>query len=417
MHEVKDQFGALAAVVDRATRPTSSQEVADAVHSAFRTWAYNRPRPVFIEVPVDVLEGTGEVDLQPAVSELPVAAHDDAQLAKLATLIQEARAPVMVVGGGAVNSYQMVRHVAELAGIPVIETIRGKGVMPTDHPLGVGPVLATEAARALVGGADLAVFVGTELSDAELDGRPLVCTGTVCRIDISENQLHKNLSADIALHCDAGLALTQLAGELTPVATRDGEERAIAARRTAASELATITQPHRWIHEALQEVLSREDIVVGDSSQVTYQGSLYLWPSTVPDGLVAPASFATLGYALPAAIGCNIARTGRRVVALLGDGALMFSVQELRTAADLGQPLPVLVVDNGGYREIAEEMDGRGIPRTAVDLAAPNFEALAKAMGCAYADGSNPEALVQSLRSALQHMGPTLIRIPDRAVA
>jgi acetolactate synthase-1/2/3 large subunit len=253
----------------------------------------------------------------------------------------------------------------------------------------------------------------------------------VCRIDISPAQLHKNLDADIPVLGDAADSVGRLVSALqdspaAPAGDRaddpadnpaTGAERAAVVRAQAEAALESTAKHHRWIHDVLAEVLAGDDVVVGDSSQVTYQGSVHLWPASVPDSLIAPASFATLGFAVPAAVGALVADSGRRVVALLGDGALMFSVQELRTAADLGRPLPVLVVDNGGYREIAEEMDAAGIPRLAVDLPGPEYAELATAMGCAYADGSTPEHLRRALTTALGHPRPTLIRIQDRTPA
>src|SRR3954453_18889622 len=92
-------------------------------------------------------------------------------------------------------------------------------------------------------------------------------------------------------------------------------------------------------------------------------------------------TFATLGYGLPAAIGPRLAGPARPVPSLLGDGALMFSVQELATAVELGLPIPVVVVDNGGEAEIRAQQVARGVPPTAVDLRTPDLVGLAVAMG------------------------------------
>lgn len=421
MHEVKDQRAALAAVVDRTARADSPQQVVDAVHAAFDGWASGRPRPFYLEIPVDVLDGFGHVVVERAAPPPPQPAARQQDITDLATRLGHSSSPVLVVGGGAIGVYREVRELAELLGAPVVESLRGKGIMPAGHPLAVGSVLGTDAGRSLVEGADTVLLVGTELSDAELEGRPLTCRGTVCRLDIDAAQLHKNLAADVPVLGSAEDAVPRLLRALGGIgaaaSAAAGRERASVAREGASSGLEPTTKPHRWIHDVLSDVLASDDVVVGDSSQVTYLGSVHLWPAGAPDSLIAPASFATLGFAVPAAIGAVAADSGRRVIALLGDGALMFSVQELRTAADLGRTLPILVVDNGGYREIAEEMDALGIPRIAVDLSGPDFTALAAAMGCGYADGSTPETLRAALDDAMQRQGPTLIRILDRTSA
>jgi acetolactate synthase-1/2/3 large subunit len=128
-----------------------------------------------------------------------------------------------------------------------------------------------------------------------------------------------------------------------------------------------------------------------------------------------PTGLGTLGYALPAAIGAKLARPGRRVAAVLGDGGIMFTVQELATAAELGLSLPVVVSLNGGYGEIRREMIEQGFPPLGVDLAPVDLPAVARAMGC---DGlALPDAggLPDALEAAFERPRPTLITVPERA--
>lgn len=415
MHEVKDQASALGAVVDRAVRPKTQDEVARVVCDTFDAWTSGRPRPVYVEIPLDVLEAEGPVEICHVHPAQDRPEPSGAAVAALTDSLVGSAAPVVVVGGGAIDAHSQVRRLVEWAGAPVVATMRGKGVVPDDHPLSVGVALGTVAGRALVESAETVVFVGTELSDAELDGRPLRCRGRVCRIDISETQLSKNLDADVEVLGDAAAVLDKVLQQLDGRPDRSGLDHAALVRAEVAAEVASAVAPHVWVHEVLREVLETDAVIVGDSSQITYRGSAHLWPAAEPDSLIAPTSFATLGFAVPAAVGCLYGRHDRQTVALLGDGALMFSVQELRTAADARRPLPILVVDNGGYREIAEEMDALDIPRTCVDIAPPDFAALAAAMGCAYADGGGPTELGQALAAALTHPGPTVIRIPEPA--
>jgi thiamine pyrophosphate-dependent acetolactate synthase large subunit-like protein len=119
----------------------------------------------------------------------------------------------------------------------------------------------------------------------------------------------------------------------------------------------------------------------------------------------------TLGYGLPAAIGATLAEAETRVLALLGDGGIMFTVSELATAAQLGLGLPVLVVDNGGYGEIRNEMLDRGEPAIAVDLSPVDFAALAEAMGCHGVRISDTAELTAAITAALRADRPTVLWI------
>ena len=118
-------------------------------------------------------------------------------------------------------------------------------------------------------------------------------------------------------------------------------------------------------------VLDDAAIVVGDSAMCSYRGALGGLPSQRPRSFLHPAGFGTLGYAVPAAIGASLACPDRRVLALSGDGGLMFTLPELASAAALGIPLPVVVFLNEGYGEIRNGMVEAGFAPVGVDLPHP----------------------------------------------
>ncbi len=126
--------------------------------------------------------------------------------------------------------------------------------------------------------------------------------------------------------------------------------------------------PWSWIFDGIATALGRDGIVAGDSAMVCYRGAVAALPAYHPAAFLYPTGYGTLGYGLPAAIGAKVGRPEARVIALLGDGGIMFTVAELAAAAQLRLPLPVVVVDNAGYGEIRNEMAERGDPVHAVDL-------------------------------------------------
>ncbi|MEW1615701.1 MULTISPECIES: thiamine pyrophosphate-dependent enzyme [unclassified Streptomyces] len=155
-----------------------------------------------------------------------------------------------------------------------------------------------------------------------------------------------------------------------------------------------------------------EGILVGDSAMSCYYGALSNTPAYRPRSFLHPTGPGALGYGLPAAIGAKLARPGAPVVALHGDGGLMFTVQELAAAAQLRLPLPVIVTDNGGYGEIRNEMAQRGDPVHAVGLPAVDSPALARALGCRGLSVEDGDALEHALERALTADRPTLIHLP-----
>lgn len=123
-------------------------------------------------------------------------------------------------------------------------------------------------------------------------------------------------------------------------------------------------------------------------------------------------AYATLGYGLPAAIGAAIAEPGVPSVCVLGDGALMFSVQELVTAVEQGVDLTVVVVDNGGYREIRENEADRGIAPVGVDLRQPDWPLLADAFGGRGHAVTSAAAVGATVAAAIAEPGLSLVHVP-----
>ena len=121
--------------------------------------------------------------------------------------------------------------------------------------------------------------------------------------------------------------------------------------------------------------------------------------------------FGTLGYGLPAGIGAKVGNPSRPVVALLGDGGVMFTVQELATAAELGIALLVVVVDNSGYGEIRNEMVDRSDPVHAVTFPAPDFAALGRSVGCDGVTVTDLTDLGPAVAAALEADRPTVVHV------
>ena len=411
LHEVKDQQAALDAVTGRSIRVESADEIPEVLAAVFEQFATTRPRPVHLEVPVDVLEG--EWMRRPApVRPLPEPIGPGrARAEEIAGLVDGSHRPLIVAGGGARGAVEEIRALAEY-GIPVLTTVNGKGILDETHPAALGAGIRLPAAHGAMDDADLLLVVGSELGDSDLWGgvvRPGE-TGrrTVVRVDVDPAQMHKNVTADIAVVGDAAVVLGDVLSVLREkgFATRTVDP---AARSKIAADADADAGPWAVIQRVLREALPDDTVVAGDSSQVTYYGTVHHWPFTPANRLLYPTGYATLGYGLPAAIGAKLADRERPVVALFGDGAAMFSIQELITATEQALPIPVVIVDNGGYAEIREQMVDRGIEPQAVDLYRPDIPALARAIGAHGVSATTVEDIGRLAAEALDADRPTVI--------
>jgi len=417
LHDTKDTLAAMAAMTEWSTRATTPQEASDAVAHAFEVMSTGRPRPVFIEVPHDVLAQawTGEVS---HANPVPAPVVDLAAVREAAQLLSEAARPAIIVGGGARGADEQVRSLAELLSAPVISTCNGKGVLPETHPLSLGAHIRLVAAREWLNQSDGLLVVGSELGDSDLwDGK--ITAPNLVRVDIAESQLQLNAAAHTAIHADAAEALSAIIAEVqaradTPVlsarSTKSGDDIDDLKTRLLAEARA---DGEAWyeINSELREALPENAIITGDSSQVTYLGSVHFFPVPRKNSFLYMPRSATLGYAVPAAIGAKVAEPEAPVVALLGDGAFMFSVQELVTAVEQHLPIVVLVMNNGGYREIKDQQAARGIAPVGVDLHVPDLPALAAAIGATGERATSAKDAAERARVALGRSGPTVITL------
>ncbi|MEU4700959.1 5-guanidino-2-oxopentanoate decarboxylase [Nonomuraea dietziae] len=411
LHEVKDQRAAMDALYDRSVRVSSPAQAAAVIHETFARWRVERPRPVHLELPLDVLESSWD-GAAPGPLESAALLPPAGVLAGAAAALRGASTPLIVLGGGARDACAQAVRLAELLGAPVATSVSGKGVVPESHPLSLGAGVGLGPVQEAIEAADVLLVAGSELADSDLWGVRLHPRGTVIRVDVDLRQLHKNVPADIAVHGDAATVLGALAGALSDRAPGPaGGERAARVRAAAAEAAMSVGAAWQPVQEVLRDCLPEDTIVAGDSAQVSYFGTVPFWPMDAPRRFVYPTGYATLGYAVPAAIGAKLAAQDRTVIALAGDGGTLFSVQELAVAAELRLSLPVIVMNNHGYAEIREEMLARNIPPVAVDIDGIDFPALGRAFGGRGERVADLAELPAALKRALDVNGPTVIEV------
>jgi len=424
LHEMRDQRGHMAGVAERAVRVSSPAEAAAAVHETFARWRDHRQRPAYVEVPLDVLGESWDGDRSAAVVPAPPESGTlDVHQADLGSAVQHlasARRPALLAGRGAVPAAKELRDLAELLDAPVVTTVNGKGVLPESHPLSLGASVRLTPAQQLLGDSDVVLCVGTGLSDAELWGWKPDFGGVTIRVDIDPAQLTNNLTPDFCVTGDSAAVLHHLTAEVrqrrSGPADHQGAARAEHARTACLAAAATKAGPWAELNAVLARALPPETIIAGDSSQVTYYGTSHFWPAEEPFRLLYPTIYATLGYGLPAAIGAKVGRPDLPVVAMVGDGAAMFSIAELATATQEHLGLPFIVINDHGYTEIRDGMLQLGIRPVAVDLLTPDFAALGVAISGRGVHVSSLEQLVGAVLLALEDDRPTVIEVDARAL-
>jgi thiamine pyrophosphate-dependent acetolactate synthase large subunit-like protein len=415
LHETANQQGITEPITAFTRTAHSTREIPELIGQAFTLFASGRPRPVHISVPLDILAQTVTEVWAPRIApERPVPGLDC--LARAADLLAGAKTPVIVVGGGAAKAGPCVTELAEWLDAVVIASNAGKGVVPDTHPLSLGGGLIRREVRDHLARADVVLALGTELSATDSFIETLPITGALIRADIDPSKFNDAYPADIAVHGDAGAAaagiLAAVQGITGAPLSRGGGRTAAAVRARVVAGLKPVERQHKVVWDTLRDALPAEAVIFGDITQIVYTGSAVM-PADLPRRWFYPAGFGTLGCAMPDAIGAKLAAPEVPVIAVVGDGGFMYTVQELMTAIEQRLPLPVVIWNNNCLAMIRDGMDDNAIPRIAIEPQAPDFHALAKAFGCQSAAPQSRAELAECVTRALTAGRPTLIVIDE----
>ena len=417
LHELPDQQAIARGVASASFSIKTPAELPEVLGRAFAIFASGRPRPVYIEIPLDVLaeDATG-LPLPPAAPPAPRA--PDALLAAAAGRLRAAKRAVVLAGGGAVRAADAVRGLAERLDAPVVMTTNGRGILADGHPLAVPMSPSLAPVRALIAAADAVLAVGTEIGPTDYDmyaQSDFPNPPGLIRIDIDAAQLKRSATPEVGLLGEAGATLAALERlDLGPARHGDGAARAAATRSQALQAIVAIAPAfgdHIAVLELIRDTLPTA-VLVGDSTQLVYGGNLGFNARTPGSWFNSATGYGTLGYALPASTGAGLAAPDRPVVCLVGDGGLQFSIGELAVLGDVDAWTALVIWNNHGYGEIRTSMLAVGIEPEGVDVQPPNFAHVARAYGHAHRTIRSRQELAAALKDFGSRRQVVILEIP-----
>ena len=416
-----DYHRMLGPIAKAVFEPHAPKDVAAAAAEALAIAVDGRPGPVAVALPEDVTEGEAGDAPTPAPRPRPARPPAAEAIREIAGRIAAAERPVVLAGeqvcfegaNGALAAF------AEAHGIGVISAFRHQGVVPSSHPaylgsLGLAPAPYQET---LLAEADLLLALGTRLDLATTLDDEVVREARF--------MVHVFPDADALAAADAGL---QVCADVAPVlASLTAAAPAVPPAPRLAWRRAQRAGYDAFHRDAAAAALGAVDLtavvqtiaaqVPADATIVNDAGNFSTWlhrhyAYEHPLAQAAPA-LGAMGYGVPGAIGAQLARPGKRVVALVGDGGFGMTGQELITAVGNRLPIVVVVCDNATYGTIAMHQYNRyGANATyGVALGGPDFAAAARAWGADAWTVEATEAFAPALEQALATEGPALIHL------
>src|ERR1700722_737898 len=408
LHELPDQLATLRSLTKWAARIDHPAQVAELVAQAFRELTSGRPRPVSLEMPMDIMA------LQTAQADTPAPVACDAMQPDLsdiehaARLIEDAEFPMIYVGGGAVEASEDIRELAERLQAPVVSFRAGRGIVSDEHELG----LTLPAGHRLWSKVDLLIGFGSALL------RPSGHWGRdpqlkVIRIDVDPVEIARLGAPDVGILSDARSAVRALVSivrrQRRPAR---GRSEAVQSAKLAVAQSIQKIQPQLAYLEAIREELPRDGIFCDEITQCGF-ASWYGFPVYQPRSHINCGYQGTLGYGFATALGVKVAHPDRAVVAIAGDGGFMFNLKNRATAVQYKIGLVTVIFNSNSFSNVKrQQQEWFGNRTIASDLVNPDFVKLAQSFGAVGLRVNSPQELRAALGKAFAEPGPTIIEVP-----
>ena len=417
-----DITGAVAPFSKHSYLVKDANDIPRVVKEAFHIASTGRPGPVLIDIPIDIQNQTIKQFAYPETVNIrgykPSVRGNELQIKRVVEAIARAKQPLICAGGGVwlADAKEELVELAESCAIPVVKTMMGLSVMPTDHPLNMGMIGAhgNHCANKALAKADLLIMVGTRAADrAVVDPREIQRRMATIHIDVDPAEIGKNMQAAIPLVGDVKVILRQLLERSAPVTDSAAWLEQLRDYRKA--EL-NRTFPRRegfvfpgTLMRRLGQMLQEDAVVCVDVGQNQIFTCKYLPQKN--GRLLTSGGLGTMGYALPAAVGVKVAQPERQTIVVCGDGSFQMAMNELAAIRHGEMDIKILLLRNqvlGLVNQIQNTAPYHGPFGVALD-GSPDFQIIASAYGIPSLVLSDEEKLDETLTRFLDTAGSCLL--------
>jgi acetolactate synthase-1/2/3 large subunit len=396
------------------------EQIPEATHRAFQLAQEGEPGPVAVVIPYHLLMQSHRFT-QPTGRLAPTVPFDANTFCRAQALLSDRRIRVGIFAGlGCMNYSHQLTRLAEILQAPVATTVSGKGVISECHPLSVGwgyggqGTLTAEKAFQQV---DCVLAIGARYSEVSTGFYSIPKHAHLIQVDSCARNLGAVVQPTVAVHADAGVFLHKLL-ERPDLINRPGNPRLIESIRAWKGE-EIVERRKNYAREgvdpmnfvvALRACTSPDALCFVDVTLAEHFAA-EAFTTTRPRTYFNPTDNQSMGWSIGAALGAQKVHPGRQVVTITGDGCFLMSGLELSTAAREQLPVKFFVLDDGTYhfmQALQEQAYGR---TTATVLARLDYGSLARGLGLHYLEARSANDLEPTVRCALAHPGPVLVRI------
>lgn len=416
-----DTFSLMMPVTKYNYRVLELNQLPKAITEGWQVAQIGRPGPVHIDLPVDAINSDIDEKLLSKKYRPKTVPTDDSLIPTAIRWIKESQKPVILAGGGVVNSdsSNLVVKLAEKIHAPVLTPLMGIGCIPADHPLSLGALGMHGRVGALnaMKDTDLLIAVGTKFSDRTYSPHTRVSEDCrIIHIDIDRVEFNKHDQKALNIKDYASDALKKIIAGLGTVTINQSWKSSIANyKKKCACDFNFDDDPiipQKVMYE-INKIIDDDLIITTDVGQ-NQMWAMHCLKIRRPRQFISSGSFGTMGFGLPSAIGAKAACPDKKVMTITGDGGLLMVIQELATAVAEDLPVVICLMDNGWLGMVKQWQKlfwEKRYSNTALYKSNPDFVKLAESFGAKAIRVERPSEMADALKQAFACDKPCLIDI------
>ncbi len=414
-----DITGAVSPFIKHSYLVKDAQDLPRVVKEAFHIASTGRQGPVLIDIPIDIQEQMidPEYPEQAAIRGYkPSVKGNEQQIRRVAQAISDASRPLLCAGGGifSAGARDELVKLSDSAGIPVVTTMMGLGLLPGAHPMNLGMIGAfgTPTANEALNATDLLIIAGARAADRAMPAPGEVSRKTrTVHLDVDPAEIGKNLSPTVPLVGDVKVILSQILSH-GPKAPSGEWVNSMTAKRKSERAPAPAAGGKgvtpAWLMFSLGCRLKEDACVCVDVGQNQVWAARYL--PMRRGRFLTTGGLGTMGYSLPAALGVKAALPDRQTVVICGDGGFEMAENELATLKHMGADVKIVLLENRVLGMVRQIQQKKYSGPFGVDLdGSPDFEVLARAYGIPSLRVEEDGAVEAAVERLLGTQGPCIL--------
>lgn len=391
---------------------TSKDDIKQVIKEAYEVANSGEKGPVVVVLPRNILESKYSVKVTKSLHKKKIPTASEFDFKKTIKLMNTAKYPLILLGGGAVEAVDVVSKFVEKTGIPVVSTLMGIGAFPSTNEkyLGMIGINGSHSANTALNNSDFILALGVSFSDrSTCKNENFALNAKIVSVNIKKAQTNHELE----VQADASMFVHGLLARITEVSDYSTWRNTVKLLKenNSQKEVSMECLHSSCVLETIYELTKEyEPVVVTDVGQHQMLTAQF-FNFVKPKKFITSGGLGTMGFGLPASIGAQLANPTSLVLNITGDGSFQMNLQELATCREHNIPIKIIIMNNG-YLGMVRQMQEKIYDNLyQVEMINPDFTKIAEAYDLFAVRVSTAEELLPALQKAISYKGTAIVDI------